>query len=344
MSIQALFLFAWLITLAGCVLVGYDQNKADEPLQSTRFLMDTIVSITVYNNQYEESVAAALDYSEELEKKLSRTIEGSDIYNLNHANGAEVAVSDVTLELLGIAREFSERSDGDFDITICPASELWDFTGDSPALPDASELKEAVTHIDYHNVIINGDKVTLKNGAKVDLGAIAKGYITAKAADFLKERNVESAILNFGGNIVTIGAKADGDAGKADFTIGIRKPFSSSDDYIATVKVKDLSVVTSGTYERYFELDGKNYHHILDPRTGYPKESGVVSVTIISDNSTKADALSTAAFIKGAEKGMALIESYENTEAVFLLDDGSIIYSKGLSESGEAGKIPLETE
>lgn len=294
-----------------------------ETTHSAAFIAcDTVVTITAYAPQ--ETVDGTLRVCADYEAMLSKTVEGSDVWKLNHADGLPVEVHPETAMLLRLAVEIGEASDGAFDMTIASASDLWQFTADEPALPDPTTLAEATEHVDYRNIVIDGNTVMLKNGARIDLGGIAKGYIADRVAEYLREQGVTSACINMGGNVVTIGAKPDGSL----WTIGIRDPNGTPEQSAEVLKLVDAAVVTSGNYERFFELDGIRYHHILDPKSGMPVSNGIASVTIIGTASDLCDALSTACFVLGEEGSRALLERY-GVRAIFLYSDGTrTVYPK----------------
>ena len=304
-------------------------RAAAQPLaQRGNFYFDTYITVALYDTADESILDSCFDLMAHYESIFSRTVEGSDIWNINHSSGKPVEVSDETIDILTRALEFCEMSDGRFDITIAPVVSLWDFHEDAePALPDADAMAEALSHVDYRNIQIEGNQVTLTDPkAAIDLGAIAKGYISDGVRDKLIELGCKSALINLGGNVMAVGCKPDG----SPFNIGIRKPFGESAyDIIAKVGVIDYSVITSGTYERYFELDGVRYHHILDVDTGYPVENGLTSVSILSVDGTQGDALSTAIFALGPEKGMEVIEGLDGVEAMFIDEDLNMTYSSG---------------
>lgn len=277
---------------------------------------DTVVTITAYAPQ--DTVDGTLAVIADYEGMLSRTVEGSDVWMLNHAGGNPVEVHPETAALLRLAVEIGEQSGGAFDITIAPVSVLWNFTADHPSVPDRDALLSAASRVDYRNITIDGNTVTLNNGAEIDLGGIAKGYIADRVAAYLRERGVTSACINLGGNVVTIGAKPDGSL----WTIGVRDPNGTPEQSEEVLKLSDAAVVTSGTYERFFELDGVRYHHILDPKSGMPVSNGLASVTIVGTRSDLCDALSTACFVLGEEAGRALLERY-GVQAIFLYEDGT---------------------
>jgi len=309
-------LFIIILLLCGCSITK------KEPLSKTGFYFDTIITITLYDSKNDKILNTCFDYCKEFENLVSRTIESSEISMINQANGQPVEVSDTTIELLKKGIEFGELTDGAFDITIAPLSELWTFKNNPGNIPSESEIIETLSHVNYKNIVIEGNSVTLTDPkAAIDLGGIAKGYIADQLKEYLLSEGVTSAIINLGGNVLTIGEKPDG----TSFNIGIQKPFDEQNATITSVQVKDSSVVTSGSYERYFVLNDTIYHHILNTETGYPCDNELLSVTILSEESVDGDALSTSCFALGLEKGRKLIESLEDMDAIFVTDDYEII-------------------
>lgn len=314
-----IFTLVFLLSFPGCMGV-----KKKQAMEKTGFYFDTVIKITVYDAADEELLDDCFRLCGKYEQLLSRTVRASDIYKINHAGGKPVEVSPETAGLIEKALFYSRLSDGAFDITTAPLSDLWNFKETHKALPDEHALKEALSHVGYENIIVNDNTVTLKDPkSAIDLGAIAKGYIADKLKEYLEDEGIEHALINLGGNVLAVGEKPDG----TDYTIGIQKPFDERNSAITTVSIKDRSVVSSGVYERYFELDGKRYHHILNPKTGYPYENGLLGVTIISDSSADGDALSTTCFALGLEKGMELIKSLDHAEAIFITDDYQLHYT-----------------
>ena len=316
-----LLILALSLPLGGCASAEAKKQSA------VGFYLDTVITLTAYV----EDVSVLTDALEECgryEALLSRTLEGSDVWKLNHAQGQPVQVSKDTLTILEAARAISERTGGAFDITIAPASTLWDFTSGEAALPDAEALRSAAALVDYRRLQVDGDAITLPEGMMIDLGGIAKGYIADAVKRYLEGRGVTSAILSFGGNIVAIGTKPDGSPWK----VGIQDIDKPTGEYMAVSLNRGGSTVTSGIYERGFELDGRYYHHILDPRTGWPVENELASVTIFSESSMWGDALATAAFGLGTDAGLALIDGIEGVEAVFIARDRTMRASAGADE------------
>lgn len=323
------------------------QNTKALPISRTDIALDTVVTITVYGvdeNELQKDAAAivdtAFDMIKSYEKKFSAYEEFSEIYTLNHAEGAEIEISEETYELLEKGLHYSELSEGRFDITCGALNELWHMSDNNGFIPKQDEIDKALKTIDYRKVNIKRCENTVNNvdessetskmaktsendykyyaslndaDIRIDLGAIAKGYIGDKVKEYMIFQGVNSAIINLGGNVVLIGGKNTGNSFLSDknsvenFNIGIPKPFKI-DEIEYTISEKDKTVVTSGNYQRYFEKDGKIYHHIMDLQTGYPAESGVSSVTIVCDTSVDADALSTICFLLGKEDGEGFLQ------------------------------------
>ena len=313
------------VLIALMLMCGCANAQSKKPLARQGFMLDTVISISLYDNQDEAILDGAFALCEEYEQLFSRTISTSDVYRINHSDGAPVKVSDATAELLCIALEYARLSGGAFDPTIEPLVTLWDIMADEPHVPDASAISAALARVDWTKVSVDGNVVTLHADMGLDLGGIAKGYIADKLREYLSENGVDSALINLGGNVLTLGGKPDG----SNFTIGVQKPFGQNSDILGACRLKGMSVVTSGIYERYFVENDRLYHHILDTKTGYPVENGLYSVTIISPPSTDGDALSTICFALGSEDGMALIETLDGIECVYCLSDGTLLFSSG---------------
>lgn len=248
-------------------------------------------------------------------------------FTLRADGSMEFTVSDMLCDILQTGLRYSKASKGNFDITIAPVTSLWDFKAEDPKVPDGKAIKEALKYVDYRKLSIEGNHLgMMQPGQKIDLGGIAKGYIADDLKKYLQEQGVSGATINLGGNVLCIGEKNDGEA----FRIGIQQPFADRNETAAVVGIKDLSVVSSGIYERYFRTeDGKLYHHIMNPKTGYPFENDLYGVTILSDDSVDGDALSTTCFALGKEKGMEYINSLDDVYALFITSDGKLWYSEG---------------
>ncbi|MGN1267183.1 MAG: FAD:protein FMN transferase [Dorea sp.] len=309
---------------AALLLTGCSSGYSQESLSYNDVLFDTVIRITLYDKGDEDVLEGCKELCTKYDKMFSKTNEDSEIFKINNANGKAVEVSDETITLIKKGIYYSELSNGAFDITIGAVSELWDFKSEDAKVPKKDKITKASRHVNYRNIIISNNTVQLSDkDAAIDVGAIAKGYIADLLKKYLEENGVGHAVIDLGGNVLTIGSKTDG----SDYNIGIQKPFDESGTPITSVKVSDKSIVTTGIYQRYFEQNDKLYHHILDPQTGYPCDNGLYSVTIITDSSLTADALSTTCFLLGYEKGMKLINQLDNVDAIFITDDNELHYS-----------------
>jgi thiamine biosynthesis lipoprotein len=319
-----------ILVFAGLIYGVYRNSSVEETdtsISKTGFYFDTVIKITLYNSDDADYLDGCFALADKYENLLSATIESSDVSKINAANGSPVTVSPETAELIREGIDYGTLSSGQFDITIGKLSSLWDFSENPGIVPDADAIASAVSTIHYQNITVSGNTVTLNDpDAAIDLGGIAKGFIADKMKAYLNENGITSGIINLGGNVLIIGPKEDG----SDYRIGIQKPFSDTGTALATVSIPDGTVVSSGVYERYFKKDGVLYHHLLNPKTGYPYENDLTGVTIICSRSVDGDGLSTTCFSLGLEDGMKLIESLPDTEAIFITSDGELHTSSGI--------------
>lgn len=296
--------------LNGCSSITAKNNAVTK----AGLYFDTVITLTVYGERAQELIETCFDKCEEYENLFSRTVSNSDISRINNANGEEVIVSEETLEIIEKGIYYGELSEGLFDITIGPVVELWDFHGNNQ-IPDEEDIKQALSHVSYKNIIVNKENSIVRLTdpmAKIDLGALAKGYIADKLKEYLVSEGVTSALINLGGNIEAVGCKPD----NSPFRIGIKKPFS--DNEIETfVDLLDKAVSSSGVYERYFYIDDKLFHHILDPNTGYPVETDLFGVSVVCDSSTDADAFGTICILMGYERAKELMDSQKNMDVIW---------------------------
>lgn len=311
-SVCAMAMPAW---LAGCSTGQNgegDGATADDGADSaayevqslTLFLFDTVIQISALCAP--ELMDRISERCRFFEERFSRTKEGSDIWNINQAHGAPVEVSEETARCIEASLAYSEASGGLFDISIGAVSSLWDFV--EGIKPDDDAIKEAVKHVDYRMISVDGTTVTLADpDAMLDLGGIAKGFITDDLVSMLREAGCKSAMLSLGGNVYVLGESFRGD----DWNVGVQDPNGTANDVIASIPARDKSLVTSGLYERSFTIEDVLYYHILDPRTGYPAKTDLASASIVSDSSTDGDAYSTTLFLMGHDKAMDLLNSDE---------------------------------
>ncbi|MGF0034204.1 FAD:protein FMN transferase [Bariatricus sp. SGI.154] len=308
------------LLLSGCSGLPKERNQT-----YTDTLFDTVIKIDIYDAIDDDVLKGCEKLCKKYDAMFSNKVEDSEISQINHAGGNPVEVSKETITLIKKGIYYSELSKGVFDITIAPVSDLWDFKSEEAAVPAPDAVTSAVSHVNYNNIIIKDNTVRLTDpNAGIDVGAIAKGYIADRLKDYLESQGVEHAMINLGGNVLAMGNKLDG----SDYNIGIQKPFDETGSPITSVKISNKSVVTSGIYQRYFEADGKIYHHILNPNTGYPCENNLNSVTIITNSSLTADALSTTCFLLGYDEGMKLINQLDNVDAIFITNDNKLHYSR----------------
>lgn len=331
LSILLVFMLV-ILGISGCAKKE-EASGPSEPIAKTDYLLGTVVTITIYDPVSEEVLDKAFDRIKEIENKMSLNIENSEVNKINEKAGEDyVKVSDETFNVIERGKYYSKISDENFDITVGPLVQLWGIGSDDAKLPSKEEIESAKSLINHDNILLNKSekKIMLKEkGMKIDLGGIAKGYSADSVAEVLKENNVEHAIINLGGNILTMGSKPTGEQWK----IGIQNPDVERGEYIGIVGVEDKTVVTSGIYERFFEQDGKKYHHILSPFTGYPIENSISGVSIITTKSIDADGLSTSLFALGVEEGLKKAEQLEDVEVVFVTKDDKVYITSGLKDN-----------
>lgn len=331
-----LILFISVLSLVGCQKSASDKNSlpiVKEPETRTESLLHTVVQLSIYHEHQEKVMDEAIDYIKEMEKLLSTNLEGADVYKINQAAGKQaVKVDPRTFEIIEAAQDMSKKSNGKFDVSIGAVTNLWRIGDEVARVPSNEEIKNAIPYINYKDVQLDKKKKTvyIKKGMTLELGAISKGYIADGVKKLFKKRNITTAIINLGGNVLTIGKSPNDPKG---WNIGVQNPDEVRGDTVGSVHVKDSSVVTSGIYERYIEKDGKRYHHIMDPRTGYPVENDISGVTVFTKTSLQGDELSTSLFLLGIKDGMKLIDGMAGVEAVFIDKENGIHISKGLKDN-----------
>lgn len=286
------------------------------------FAMDTVISVNLNGKDAEKCISQIEKCVTDLDSVLSRHNSDSQISFINQNNGG--TLDDKTAEYFRLLLDVSKKSGGAFDFTLGAVSDLWKF-GSTPSLPDEADLNKALAECGYQNVILNGSEITLKSGV-VDFGAAGKGIALDEIKNVLDGANIKNAVVSVGGSVLVYGKK--------DVSVGIRDPFGNAGRSVATLLLSDRCISTSGSYERCFEKDGVNYHHILDPETGYPVNNGLVSVTVVSQSGALSDILSTACFVLGTEKGKNLAEEY-GCEAVFITEDKTVIATDGIADKLE---------
>lgn len=323
------------LLLAGCSQAAGPAAETNAN-STTLFAMDTVMDLTVYG------AASVLDEAErrvsELESLFSVTEETSEIYQLDHTGAC--ALSADSAALLEQALDLCERTDGALDLSIYPVVRAWGFTTGAYEVPAPETISKLLEQVDYRKIAYDARSKTasLPDGMEIDLGSVAKGYTSNALIALLRENGVTSALLNLGGNVHALGGKPDG----SPWRVGIQAP--QGDGYFGVLEIRDQAVITSGGYERYFEQDGKTYWHIIDPATGCPAESGLLSVTIVGDDGVVCDGLSTSLFVMGLDDAAAFWRASDDFEAIFLDEDGNVTITEGLEGTFSLAEPDAQSE
>ncbi|WP_251865081.1 FAD:protein FMN transferase [Enterococcus malodoratus] len=337
--ILVLFFGLIAIVLTAC---GSSQPKINEkPYEDKQFLMGTYVQIRIYDDGKKSALQPAFNRVKELADKITVNQEGSEIDEINKQAGIKpVKVTNDMYYLLKEAYKYSQDSKGGFDMAIGSITSLWRIGFPDARKPAQSEIDQALKLVNYHDVEFNDAEKTVylkQAGMKLDLGAIAKGYITDEVVKVLKEEDVTTAIIDLGGNVFVMGHSPRGDQNE-DWTVGIQDPNQARNVVLGSVPESNMSLVTSGIYERYLEADGKTYHHLFNPKTGYPFDNDIAGVTIVSKKSIDGDGLSTAVFSMGVKDGLKYVEELKDTEAIFVTRDDKVYVTSGLKDRFELNK------
>lgn len=311
------------ITLSSCA-------KSQKVYKKESFMLGTIISLKYYGKNGDKAIDESIGKIRNIENKMSVNIASSEICKVNNNSGKEdIVIGKENLYVIEKALEYSKLTGGAFDISIEPVVKLWGIGTEKARVPKKEEIEDKLKLVNFKDILIKNNKLFLnRKGMALDLGGIAKGYAADELKKVVQKYNLERAFINLGGNLYIYGGKENGEP----LNIGIQDPCAKQGEYFSVLKVKNKSVVTSGNYERYFIKNGKRYHHILDPKTGYPAEKGLISTTIISDKSIDGDALSTSTYILGLEKGRKLIESLKGVEAIFVTKDKKVYTTRGLNK------------
>ena len=326
--------------LAALLLTGSLTGCGGRQAEAQVFAMDTVMFLTACDGEGEAALQNAQAELYRLENLLSRTRENSEVSQLNA--GGVYAVSEETYRLIGAAMEFGAATGGTFDITIAPVASAWGFTEEAYRVPGQAELTELLTHVGSRHVWRNDQQlpdgtysVELDPGTQVDLGGIAKGYASDRVAAIYRQFGVTSGTVSLGGNVWACGTRPDG----KPWVVGIQDPnrTEEADAYVGKLHLSDAFAVTSGGYQRYFEEGGVTYHHILNPATGYPAESGLTSVTVVAaESGTMCDAFSTALFVMGEEQALDFWRSgVYDFDMVLVTDDGRVLVTDGIADAFE---------
>lgn len=321
-----------LFFLSAC---GSESKINTQAYNDTEFLMGTYVSLSIFDDGKEEVLEQGFAEVRDLADRITGETMESEISKINSAAGKEpVVVSEEVYELIKIAADYSDTLDGQFNYAIGPITNLWRIGFDDARKPSQEEIDDALQRVDFNKVSFNDNDRSVyleEAGMELDLGAIAKGYITDKVKDLFEAEGVTTAIIDLGGNVYVMGASPvrEGDV----WNVGIQDPFAERGESIGSTEQSNRSIVTSGIYERFLEVDDKVYHHLMNPKTGYPFDNEIAGVSIISETSVDGDATSTLVFALGIEEGLKYVNGREDIEAVFISKDKEVYLSDGLKDN-----------
>lgn len=340
-SIAAILLA--IVFISSGIAPGDEPDKVTEPAiaAGVTFAMDTVIEQKWYGEHGQETYDETEALLTALENQISLYKAGSEIDRINQNAGVSaVKVSEETFAMLKKAKELSLSSEGVFQLTIAPLSTLWGITGSSPKLPSGEEIEAAMALVGDEHIILDEAEQTVmlaNKGMAIDMGAVAKGAACDLIRAIALENGVTDGYVSLGGNMMIIGGRPD----KTNFVFGVRDPRGESNEYFATVELPELTMATTGDYERYFEQDGKRYHHILDPRTGYPADSDLISVSVISKDGALADFLSTTLFIYGKETVLQNLDRPE-FDVIAVDKEKNVYVSNGIKDKVKPNKLKPE--
>lgn len=331
-AVLLLTMFLLAALLSGCTGNTNSSGQAVNPVSETYFIFDTVVTIKIYDNRATTQNFQELEaLMKDIDYKINRSNEDSEIYKVNaNAGIAPVQVSQETFDLVKIAVDYAQQTGGLLDPSIGPLVSLWNIGHEGAHVPPAADIEAAQKLVDYRKIELNEDALEIylqDKGMDIDLGSYGKGFAADLIYDYLQAQGFESAIIDLGGNVFAMGNKPGG----LEWNVGIQHPDQKRGIDIGTLKVTDKSMVTAGIYERFFVENGKTYMHILDPRTGYPVDNNISSVTIIADSSTAADTMDTSLLIMGIEDGLKFAEE-NNAQALFITKDKKLYATPGFKE------------
>lgn len=328
MKIRLGLVMIMLMLCVGCKSsINAEKIVADKAVTENEFLIDTIVSITLYGDD-SKYMGEMFQLVKKYDQILNSHDKDSEIFAINSRENSNMSIE--IRELIERSMYYSKLTDGLYDITIAPLVDLWDIANEPTSIPTEMEITDALKLVGYNNIELNENEINFKKeNIKLDLGGIAKGFIADRMIDYLKEKNVKHGVISLGGNIYVLGEKETG----VDFRIAVQDPDEVRGGRIGVLSASNVSIVTSGIYERFVEIEGVKYHHMLNPYTGYPENNELKSVTIVSQNSMDGDALSTSTFLLGLDDGWKLINSLDEIEAIFITKDENVYVTTGLEKS-----------
>lgn len=316
-----------MLTLCAC-------GSGSKMEQKQIFAMDTVMTLTAYGKRAQEGINAAASVINSMDAQLDPEIPTSIIYAINHAEGANIVVTPQIAKMLSTAKTVYDQSGGALDLSLYPVVKLWGFVDGRYYVPTDIELSAALVRKAYDKMILTSYpatgsySVSFPAGTEISMASVAKGCAAENAVSAMRQAGVESGIISLGGNVQTLGLKPDG----SKWTVAIQDPKEPS-GWVGTVQVGEMAVVTSGSYQRYFEYDGNTYHHIINPMSASPANNNLLSATIICEDGTMADALSTAMFVMGESRALNYWRTYGGFEMILITKDGKVICTKGLIDN-----------
>lgn len=327
---------AMLLSLCACGSSEENPSTDDAESHKQFFAMDTIMTVTAYGKGGDEAIQQVVEEITEMDNMLDPAVRESEVFKINNARGGSTQVSDGILTMLQKAKDVYDSTDGALDLSTYPLSQLWGFIDldvenhEEGNVPTEEQIQEKLGLLCFDALTIEDESVSIPSGSEISFGAVAKGYASDTAVETLRSAGLKSAIVSLGGNVQTLGeTKPDG----SSWNVAVQDPNDSS-GYLGLLQTGEAAIITSGSYERYFEKDGVRYHHILDPETGKPADSGLVSVTIVCDSGLTADALSTAMFVLGTEKAADYWRAHSDEfQMIMVTTDNQVLYTSGLSDS-----------
>ncbi len=321
------------LALGGAVLLSGCVTRTEPTATTQVFVMDTIISLDLWDGGSQEQLNQAVEQLYQWEDLWSATDESSEIWAIDHSSGEWITLSEETTDLLSQALDLCRLTGGALDLTAYSAVKAWGFTTGEYRIPGKEELAALAEQIDYTQVELDqyAHRVRLPAGMQLDLGAVAKGYAGARLAEQMRNQGVTSALLNLGGNVQTVGGKPDG----SPWSVGVQNPTSEQADNLLAIQVVDQAVVTSGSYQRYFQQGGQTYWHILDPETAAPARTGLASVTVVGPDGMVCDGLATALFVLGEEAGVEFWRTHSElgVQIIWIREDGSVALTEGLEKN-----------
>lgn len=328
-----------MLIIAGCSKNADSSSDASSlisnPYSETEFLLGTVITIKVYDKDKESALDKVFDRIEVLEQQMTANEAGSEVAEINEQAGkGPVEVSEDVWQVIKQGKDYSELAEGSFDIAVGPLTSLWNIGMDDARKPLQEEIDDILPLIDYEKIELDEAEQSVmltESSMRLDLGAIAKGYIVDEVIELLEEEGVTTAVVDLGGNIYVMGNQTSGDP----WVVGVQNPFLPMGETVGRLTASNQSIVTSGIYERFLEVEGEIYHHLLNPQTGYPFEGELASVSVISEHSIDGDALSTLLYSKGLEEGLDFIQQMQDAEAIFVTKDKNVYITDGLAGNFE---------